>query len=168
MKSDPLKNQEISSDSEIQLEPILIMANEFEKRLEDGENVWTCNFCAKEIRSRTKPRDHVCQEHENTNENHVEISTSETYATHTGVTTTSTPTTTSNTPLREAPQRTSISAPTTPFPAPPVFGQQFGNQSIGARMTFPPDYQNLQSQQPPTNMNDAASALQWQTINLEK
>ena len=36
------------------------MAGEFEKRVQDGENIWTCNSCNQDIRSIAKPRAHVC------------------------------------------------------------------------------------------------------------
>ena len=52
------------------------MANEFDHRVEEGVTIWTCRLCANEFRCRSKPRDRVCIEHENSrgeansNENH--------------------------------------------------------------------------------------------------
>ena len=36
------------------------MAGEFEKRIVDGQNVWTCNTCGQEIVNQSKPRNHLC------------------------------------------------------------------------------------------------------------
>ena len=41
------------------------MANEFSKRTEHGQNIWTCNTCGQEIASPSKPRRHACQVQDN-------------------------------------------------------------------------------------------------------
>ena len=98
------------------------MANEFDKRVEDGENIWTCRNCQLDIRCRSKPRNHACNQHDVNqraqyqNGNNLNIDA-----------TTSTPT-----------RGSAASAPPSPFlfPPPPDAGTP-----LGARMVFPPGYQ---------------------------
>ena len=37
------------------------MAGEFSKRVENNQNIWTCNVCSEEIINQAKPRGHVCR-----------------------------------------------------------------------------------------------------------
>ena len=36
------------------------MPAEYAKRVESGQNIWTCNVCNEEFVTQTKPRGHVC------------------------------------------------------------------------------------------------------------
>ena len=40
------------------------MAGEFTKRTENGKNIWTCVACGQEIINQSKPRTHVCTNHD--------------------------------------------------------------------------------------------------------
>ena len=94
------------------------MANEFDQRVEGGVTIWTCRLCANEFRCRSKPRDHVCIEHEN-------------HAT--------------STPVRERSPGGTREPPPPPTPfsfPPPPNAYQFGNSSVGSRNPFP-GYQSL-------------------------
>ena len=125
------------------------MANEFDKRVEDGENIWTCRNCQLDIRCRSKPRNHACNQHDvNQRAQYQKGNNSNIDAT------TSTPT-----------RGSAASAPPSPFlfPPPPDAGTP-----LGARMVFPPGYQQTQAMQAPPNINDPVSAMQWQMIQQEQ
>ena len=65
------------------------MANEFSKRVVNGQNIWKCNTCGEEVSSSSKPRRHVCRMQDDLNEQF------------------------------RTPRHGSSSAPNTPFPPPP-------------------------------------------------
>ena len=39
------------------------MAGEFTKRVDNGQNIWTCQICHEEIVTQSKPRAHICRNH---------------------------------------------------------------------------------------------------------
>ena len=122
------------------------MANEFDHRVEEGVTIWTCRLCANEFRCRSKPRDHVCIEHENSRG---EANSNENHATSTPVR--------ERSPggIREPPP------PPTPFSfPPPPNAYQFGNSSVGSRNPFP-GYQSLSN-------DDAARAMQIRMLEMEQ
>ena len=129
------------------------MANEFDKRVEDSETIWTCRVCNIDIRCRSKPRDHVCIE------NDIEQQNMENQTTTTTTATTTTTTSTTATPARTSTStRQPMSAPATPFafPPPPMGGDHLGN--LGARIMFPPN----------PNPSEQMSAMQWQMIQQDQ
>ena len=125
------------------------MANEFDKRVDEGETVWTCRNCQLDIMCRSKPRDHVCTHHVDENEQQ----DMQNRATPTTIVTTTTTTSTTTTPGRTSMQ--SMSAATSPFafPPPPVGGQQF--RMGGHQFEHP-------------GASDQMSAMQWQMIQQDQ
>ena len=118
------------------------MANEFDKRVENDENIWSCRMCNIKIRSRSKPRDHIYNNHG---------PTVTTVTTTPGATTTSGATMTT-TPSRGTGTRSSASAPGTPlnFPPPPTGntpnGQQFHQKFGLPNMNDPRNMKIMQAQ----------------------
>ena len=137
------------------------MANEFDKRTENGRVVWTCRICKKEIICTSKPRDHICNNHgQNVSQN---PTTSQSEATVTAPT---------STPGTTAPPVSTTSTPSTPstprFSHPlPMPNNQFGNVAYGS-MNQNQNFQNFQPYHLPQNMNDPMNAMQMQMLQIEQ